>query len=156
MDGLLLFRSPLKNSDIPTSIANVEYICVQKELNTWTTVVSKKKNSVSADHKNLCTLCKLEVINYADKGSPVEPVPSQMIPDHTHASALFRHCNFSNILSSMSTPYTFALLVCLHSMARGNFTFSFYAKVSQCVLHVPPILTFPTVKPSNLTDSRPN
>jgi hypothetical protein len=109
-------------------------------------MVSKKTNSGSADHKNLCTLCKQEVVHHANKNSPVEPVTGQIIPDHTHTNALFPHCNFNNILSSMSTRYTSALLVCLHGVARGNFTFNFYAKISQCVRHVLPILTFPTVQ----------
>jgi len=147
MDGLLLLRLPLKNSDIPTRIANVQYTSVQKELNPWTRVVSKKTNSGSAGHKILCTLWNLEVIHYADKGSPVEPVPSQIIPVHTHKIAnYFPNINFNNILSSMSNRYTSVFLIYLHGVARGNFTFTFYAKFSQCVRHVPPILTFLIVK----------
>jgi hypothetical protein len=109
-------------------------------------VVSKKTNSGSAGHRILGTLWKLEVIHYADRISPVEPVPSQMIPVHTHASSLLPQRSFNIILSSMSTRYTSAFLVCRHGVARGNFTFNFYAKVSHCVRHVPPILTFPTAK----------
>ena len=107
MDGLILLRLRLKNSDISTRIANVQYTSVQKELNPWTRVVSKKTNSGSAGHKILCTLWKVEVIHYADKGSPVEPVPSQIIPVHTHKIAnYFPNINFNNILSSMSNRYT--------------------------------------------------
>jgi hypothetical protein len=65
----------------------------------------------------------------------------------THTIAIyFPSINFNDILSSMSTRYTSAFLIYLHGVARGNFTFTFYAEVSQCVRYVPTISTFPIVK----------